>query len=205
MSQEQTVEGVDAEAAVIRSQLLNIGADIRRRVDPSALADRATASISERAKSLPNFLRKESSPIGLILLGGAVGAVVTGMVTKPRITHSASATAPAGLSANGTATSRPNVRKQLQAGLLSAVGLGLGYVAGHMVPSTSVEDAYLGQPKEILRQQLNGFIETNTQGMKKAALNIFGASRLSATALIALAIVGQALLSPQQKVKRDPA
>jgi len=207
MSQEQTAESVEAEAAKVRSQLLNVGADIRRRVDPSVLADKATATISERAKSVPDFLKKQSSPIGLILLGGAVGAVATGMFAKPNQSKRAVSDTPASttLEVSVAAVSKPPLRKQVQAGLLSAVGLGLGYVAGLMVPSTSVEESYLEQPKAILRQQLNSFVDANTQGMKQAALNLFGASRLSATALIGLAIIGQALLPPQQKAKRDPA
>ena len=84
MSQNQTAEAIEAEAARVRAQLVEVGADIRSHVDPVAVVDAAKASFTRRSKDAPAFLKKNASPIGLVLLGGACGATLIGLLSPSR-------------------------------------------------------------------------------------------------------------------------
>ena len=91
MSQNQTAESVEVEAARVRAELVATGADIRAHVDPAAVVDAAKASFNRRSKDAPAFLKRNASPIGLVLLGGAFGATAVGLFLPPRKARSACA------------------------------------------------------------------------------------------------------------------
>ena len=65
-------------------QLVEVGADIRAHADPTFILDAARASFSKRSREVPAYLRRNASPIGLVLLGGAVGATLIGLAARPR-------------------------------------------------------------------------------------------------------------------------
>src|ERR1700760_2434222 len=94
MSQHQTAESVEAEAARVRAQLIEVGGDIRAHVDPSVVVDAAKASFTRRSKDAPAFLKKNASPIGLVLLGGAFGATAVGLLLPSRKIRSSDAQRP---------------------------------------------------------------------------------------------------------------
>ena len=81
---KQTAESIEAEAALVRSQLVAVGADIRHHADPAVIVDAAKASFKRRAEEAPSFLKENATPIGMVLLGGAFGAVLTGLVSHSR-------------------------------------------------------------------------------------------------------------------------
>jgi hypothetical protein len=83
--------------------------------------------------------------------------------------------------------------------LLSSIGVGLGYIAGMFVPTSSIEERLLSQPKAVLVQRLNEFSKDHTQGMKMAAANIFGISRWSAATLVGLAMLAESLEKPRRQ------
>ena len=64
---------------------------------------------------------------------------------------------------------------------------------GCFVPTSTAEEHFLGQPKAILSQHLDDFLNDHTQGMKMAAANAFGLSRLSAVTLVGVAMLAEAL------------
>ena len=45
---------------------------------------RGEGVIKRRAEDVPGFLKKNANPIGLVMLGGAFGAVLTGMFSPSR-------------------------------------------------------------------------------------------------------------------------
>jgi hypothetical protein len=126
---KQTAESIEAEAALVRSQLVAVGADIRHDADPAVIVDAAKASFKRRAEDAPSFLKENATPIGMVMLGGAFGAVLTGLLSQSR--HSPSVAASKGMNNSSAVESvaRPSVRSQANAALLSSVGVGLGYVA----------------------------------------------------------------------------
>ena len=197
----QTAESIEAESAVLRAQLAAVGADIRHHADPAVIVDAAKASFKRRAEGAPSFLKKNATPIGMVMLGGAFGAVLTGLFSPSRRSSSASKVTNAAASAQPVA--RPSIRSNVDAALLSSAGIGLGYVAGMFVPISATEDRLLGQPKAVLGQHLDDFLKEHTQGMKLAVANLFGLSRLSATTLVGLALFAEALGSPPRRSKAD--
>jgi hypothetical protein len=92
---------------------------------------------------------------------------------------------------------------QVNAGVLSAVGVGLGYLVGMFVPPSATEDRLLGEPKAILSQRLDEFLQQHSDGMKKATANVLGLSRLSATTLVGLAMLADVLRAPRPVSKTD--
>jgi hypothetical protein len=200
MNQIQTADRIEAEAARVRAQLIEVGADIRSHVDPVALVDAAKASFARRSKDAPAFLKKNASPIGLVLLGGAFGATVIGLLSPSRKAH-LPATGAVDPPATEAAAS-PNAKAQLEAALLSTVSVGLGYVGGMFVPNTSAEERLLGEPKAALSAKLDEFLQQHSRGMKLAAANLFGVSRLSAATLVALAAAAEALGVSRRSVER---
>lgn len=192
MSQHQTAESVEAEAARVRLQLIEVGGDIRAHVDPSVVVDAAKASFARRSKDVPAFLKKNASPIGLVLLGGAASATLIGLLSPSRKTRSRT---PAAVDVAPLAGARttPTTKIQLETALLSAVGVGLGYVGGMFVPKTPAEERLLGEPKAVLSAKLDEFLQQHSHGMKLATANLFGVSRFSAAMLIAMAGAAEAL------------
>jgi hypothetical protein len=200
MSQNQTAESVEAEAARVRAQLVEVAADIRSHIDPTALVNAAKASLTRRSNDGPAFLKRNASPIGMMLLGGAFGATLIGLLSPSRKARSSGAV---DLAVAGAAAS-PTMKTQLEAALLSTVGIGLGYVGGMFVPNTPVEERLLGAPKAVLSAKLDEFLQQHSRGMKLAAANLFGASRFSAAMLIALAAAAEALGVPRRSAERKP-
>lgn len=191
----QTADQVEADAARVRRQLVTIGTDIRHQADPSVIIDTAKTSFKRRTEGVPTFLKENATPIGMVMLGGAMGAVLTGLFTRP---SKGAVAAPRPLT-NGSysraPSQQPTTQVKAKAALLSTLGLGLGYVAGMFVPKTPTEERVFAEPKAVLGEKLDDFLKANTRGMKMAAVNAFGASRISATALIGLAVVAE-LLGP---------
>ena len=199
---KQTAESIEAEAAAVRSQLVAVGADIRHHADPAVIVDAAKASFKRRTEGAPSFLKENATPIGMVLLGGACGAVLTGLFSPSR---RSSPVAPKIDNASSPVKSlaSPSVGSQANAALLSTVGVGLGYFAGMFVPTSSTEERFLGQPKAVLSQHLDEFLKEHTNGMKMAAANMFGLSRLSGSALVGLAMLAEALRNMQREPKQD--
>ena len=202
---KQTAEGVEAEAALVRAQLVQVGTDIRHQIDPAVIVDTAKTSFKRRVGDPPALVKKNATPIGLITLGGACGAVLTGLFSKSR--RSPAAQIPSTTAASvDRQTVRPSMGSQANAALLSGAGIGLGYLAGMFVPTSNVEERFLGQPKAILAQRLDDFLKEHTHGMKQATANLFGISRLSATTLIGVAMLAEVLgkvPSPAKRASRE--
>jgi hypothetical protein len=192
MSQNQTAESVEAEAARVRAELIATGADIRAHVDPTAVVDAARASFDRRSKDAPAFLKRNASPIGLVLFGGAFGATAVGLLLPPRKVRSHLAPG-VNVEPNTNRLGSPTKRTQFEAAILSAVGVGLGYVGGMFVPKTSTEERFLGEPKAVLNAKLDEFLQQHSRGIKLAAANLFGVSRFSAAMLVAMAAAAEAL------------
>jgi hypothetical protein len=189
---KQTAESIEAEAAVVRSQLVAVGADIRQHADPAAIVDTAKASFKKRAEDVPAFLTKNSSPISMVVLGCALGAAVTGLFSRSKRPAPVTSGVAESPSVPGGGL-QSTLRSQGNAALLSSVGVGLGYVAGMFVPTSSAEERYLGQPKAVLGQSLDDFLKAHSNDMKMAVANAFGLSRLSAVTLVGLAMLAEAL------------
>ena len=195
----QTAESIEAESALVRAQLVAVGADIRHHADPAVIVDAAKASFKRRTEGAPSFLKQNATPIGMVMLGGAFGAVLTGLFSpSPRSSSGSNVTSAASSVQN---VARPSMRSQIDAALLSTAGVGLGYVAGMFVPNSAAEERLLGQPKAVLSERLDDFLKEHTQGMKLAVANLFGLSRLSATMLVGLAMLTEALGSPRKYSK----
>jgi hypothetical protein len=192
MSHNQTAESVEAEAARVRAELIATGADIRAHVDPAAVVDAAKASFYRRSKDAPAFLKKNASPIGLVLLGGAFGATAVGLFLPPRKARSHLRPG-TNVERDTTRFGSPTKKAQFEAAILSAGGVGLGYVGGLFVPKTSAEERLLGEPKALLHAKLDEFLQQHSRGIKLAAANLFGISRFSAAMLVALAAAAEAL------------
>lgn len=198
---KQTAESIEAEAALVRSQLVAVGADIRHRADPTLIVDAVKASFERQAQVVPALLRQNAAPIGMILLGGTVGAFLTGLFSPSRRARPVMSKVEDDPRVEGV--SGPTLRSQANAALLSSVGVGLGYFAGLFIPTTSAEERFLGQPKAVLSERLDEFLQQHTRDMKAAAANAFGISRLSATTLIGLALLAEALGISRQPVNPD--
>jgi hypothetical protein len=202
MNQIQTADRIEAEAARVRAQLIEVGADIRSHVDPVALVDAAKASFTRRSKDAPAFLKKNASPIGLVLLGGACGATLIGLLSPRK----ANLPATGAVETPGTdAVASPTTKAHFEAALLSTVSVGLGYVGGMFVPETTAEKRLLGQPKAVLSAKLDEFLQQHSRGMKLAAANLFGVSRISAAMLVALAAAAEALGVSRRSMERTPS
>ena len=193
----QTADSIEAESALIRSQLMADGADIRHHADPRVILDKAKASFLRRTEDAPIFLKQNASPIGMVLLGGALGAAVTGLLSRSRLSAPKSTNVMAKAPRVESAV-KPTIRAHAKTALLSSFGVALGYVAGMFVPVSATEERWLGQPRAVLRQRLDDFLRDHTQGMKMAAANAFGLSRLSATTLVVLALLIEAVGKPPQ-------
>ena len=198
----QAAESIEAEAALVRAQLVAAGGDIRRHADPAVIVNAAKSSFKRRVQGAPSLLKANATPISMVLLGGALGAAVTGLFSRSR-------RSPSGMSpvtnvvSSGKSGVRSPLGSQANAALLSSVGVGLGYLAGMFVPASSTEERLLGQPKAVLAQHLDEFLQEHTRGMKMAAANLFGLSRLSATTLIGLAMIAEALGTSARRSKPD--
>ena len=199
----QTVESVEAESALIRSQLLSVGAEIRHRVDPTVLIDAASASFKRRASDVPSFLTKNATPIGMVILGGAMGSVVTGWLLRSPQKEFVARPQAEKVSA-GAITPSSRWSHSLTV-VVTAISIGLGYVAGMLIPNSPAEERLFGQYKAVLSELLDGFLREHARGMKLAAANLFGASHLSATALLGLAMLAEAFANPAQPAKPDSA
>jgi hypothetical protein len=198
---KQSAESITAEAALVRSQLVAVGADIRRHADPAAIVDAAKTSFKRRSAGAPSFLKENATPICMVVLGAAFGAVVTGLFSRR-----APSVAPAvtNVAEPAKSVARPSVGSQANAALLSSVGVGLGYVAGLFIPSSATEDRLLGGLKAVLVQHLDDFLKQHARGMKKVTANAFGLSRLSATTLVGLAMLADALGAPRRPATTNP-
>ncbi len=137
------------------------------------------------------------------MLGGAIGAGVTGLFARPRRATTSSSPKAAAASYSSGPTSQPPTQVKVKASLLSILGVGLGYAAGMFVPNTSTEERLFAEPKAVLSEKLDDFLQANTRGMKMAAVNAFGVSRLSAAALVGLAVLAE-LLGPPRRSKAGP-
>ena len=198
---KQTADSIEAEAARVRSQLMAVGADIRHHADPAVIVEAAKSSFKRQAEGVPTFLKKNADPIGMVVLGSALGAAATGLLAKSR-RPAAPAKRPVDTIYSG-ASSVPTAGAQAKAAMLSGLGVGLGYVAAMFVPVTTAEEQWLGQPKAILSAKMDDFLKEHTQGMKRAVADMFGVSRLSAAALVGLAMLSEALGRPPQRAKVD--
>lgn len=198
---KQTAESIEAEAALVRSQLVAVGADIRHHADPTVIVDAVKASFQRRTAVVPTLLKQNAAPVGMILLGGTIGALLTGLFSPSRRARSLTSKVEDAPRVDGVAN--PSLRSQANAALLSSVGVGLGYIAGMFIPTTSAEDRFLGQPKAVLSERLDDFLQQHTRDMKAAAANAFGISRLSATTLIGLALLAEALGISRQPANPD--
>ena len=167
MSQHQTPESVEAEAARVRSQLVELGADLRAHIDPTAIGNAAKASFARRSTDAPKFLRKNSTPIGLMLLGGAFGATFIGLMARPR--KASPSAEPAGSPRGRPKSAKSKAR--FEAALLSTLSVGLGYFGGLFIPNTPTEQKLLGEPKALLSARLDAFLNQHTRGMQMAAAN----------------------------------
>ena len=163
---------------------------------------RAKTSFKRRADGAPSFLKGNATPIGMVMLGGALGAAVTGLFSRSGRTPSEPSQVTNTVLSSKSGAS-PSVGSKAQAALLSSAGVGLGYLAGMFVPTSSAEERLLGQPKAALAQQLDEFLQEHTRGMKLAAANLFGLSRLSATTLIGLAMIAEALGTSTRRSKPE--
>lgn len=135
-----------------------------------------------------------------MLLGGAFGATLIGLLSPSRKARSPAAEVIDPLAAGAAAS--PNAKAQLEAALLSTVSVGLGYVGGMFVPNTSAEERLFGKPKAVLSAKLDEFLQQHARGMKLAAANLFGVSRLSAAMLIALAAAAEAFGISRRSAER---
>jgi hypothetical protein len=78
----QSAEIVETEAALVRSQLVAIGVDLRHQADPAAIIDAAKTSFKRRTDGAPSFLKQNAMPIGMVMLGGALGAAIMGLFSR---------------------------------------------------------------------------------------------------------------------------
>ena len=127
----------------------------------------------------------------MVMLGGALGAATTGLFSRRARSGVAPSVKYAAALTKGAVS--PALGSQVNAGLLSAVGVGLGYLVGMFIPPSATEDRLLGEPKVILSQRLDEFLQQHSDGMKKATANVLGLSRLSATTLVGLAMLADVL------------
>lgn len=187
----QTAEAIEAEAAQVRSQLIVVGGSIRHQTDPAVIVDAAKANIVRRAQGAPDFLKRQATPIGLVVLGGALGALAAGAFSKGRVAAPGTRISTQRPSVSVSTRQMPPVRTQIQTALLSAAGLGMGYLASLFVPVSDKEEALLADAKAIVRDQLNLIVNNKMQGMKGALSHAFGVSRLSGTLLLGLAMLAE--------------
>jgi hypothetical protein len=197
----QSAESVETEAALVRSQLVAIGAELRHQADPAVIVDAAKTSFKRRTDSAPSFLKQNATPIGMVMLGGALGAAVTGLFSR----RAPSGVAPSGKysAARTKGVESPSLGSKVNASVLSAVSVGLGYFAAMFIPSSATEDRLLGEPKAVLRQRLDEFLQQHSDGVKKATANALGLSRLSATTLVGLAMLADVLGANRRDSKTD--
>jgi hypothetical protein len=198
---KQTAESIEAEATAVRSQLVVVGADIRHHADPARIVDAAKSSFKRRAEDVPAFLKQNANPVGMLMLGGTLGLALTGFLSRSRRPPAAP-----GIADNPStikAAVRPTMKLKIDAALLSTVSVGLGYVAGMFVPTSAAEEQLLVQPKAILTEHLDEFMKEHARGMKMAAANILGISRLSAATLVGMAMVAEALQKSQRRAKSE--
>ena len=166
----------------------------------------ARASVTSRIGVVPARLSAQAFPVGLVLAGGALGAIATSYFSS-RVAPPASArerssklaakrfdVAEAPLPQSRPAA--PPQRVPAKAVALSILGVGFGYLGGLLLPETPTEDRMLAQPKAILRDNLDRFLQAHTNGMKQSAFALFGASRYSAATLIGLGLLAQAMAAP---------
>jgi hypothetical protein len=198
---KQTAESIEAEAALVRSQLMAVGADVRHHADPTVIVDAAKSSFKRRVEGVPTFLKDNANPLGMVMLGGIFGAVLTGLFSQSRTSQSSASNINDNISVE--AVERPSVRLQAKAASLSSLGVALGYVAGMFVPTSSTEERLLGPSKAVLSQHLDDFLKEHTRGMKIVAANAFGISRLSAATLVGLAMLAEALGNARGRSKPD--
>jgi hypothetical protein len=211
MSKEQSADAVEAEAARVRSQLAITGADIRRRASPAALMESAQTSLKRSLGSVSGKLSEQFYPVALVSIGGALGVIATSLFSnrKGKVTPLSSApaanaaTAPlparSPLRARGPVPARRSFHRQTKAGMLSIIGIGAGYLAGLLLPDSPTEQRLFARPKAVLRDRIDTLLQDHFKGMKLAAFNLFGASRLSAAALIGLSLLAQILSEPPSK------
>ncbi len=205
MSKVQSAEEVERQAAAVRAQLAALGADIRRRASPAALMDSARASVTSRIGVVPARLSAQAFPVGLVLAGGALGVLATSLFSKrgPPAASVAREPRDAAKGVEGAKLAVPQSvaaaapqRAPAKAVALSILGVGFGYLGGLLLPETPTEDRMLAQPKAILRDNLDRFLQSHTNGMKHSAFALFGASRYSAATLIGLGLLAQAMAAP---------
>jgi drug/metabolite transporter (DMT)-like permease len=199
---KQTAESIEAEAALVRSQLMAVGADIRQHADPTVIVEAAKSSFTRRVEYVPTFLKENANPLVMVMLGGTFGVVLTGLFSQSRRSQSIASNLNDNYS-SAEGVGHPSVQLQAKAALLSGLGVALGYVAGMFVPASSTEERLLGQPKAVLSQHLDDFLKEHARGMKIAAANVFGISRLSAATLVGLAMLAEALGNPRGRSKPD--
>ena len=77
MSNEPSADQIELVSADMRSELMSVGADIRRRASPKALMDTAQASLKLRVENVPARLSDNSVAVALVLAGGAIGVIGT--------------------------------------------------------------------------------------------------------------------------------
>jgi hypothetical protein len=192
---KQTAERIETESALVRTQLTAAGEALRKRVDPTVVFDAAKASFKRRAEGAPSFMRKNATPIGMLVLGGALGAASISYYPRPPRSASPSPKNKS-IAPSTDIVAKLALRSRAFAALLSALSIGLGYVGGMYVPVSTTEERLLGQPKAVLREHLDDFLTEHARGMKLVVANAFGLSRWSAVCLVAMALLVEAVGKP---------
>ena len=138
----------------------------------------------------------------MVMLGGALGVAVTGLFSRRAPSGVAPSNNYAAAPTKGVAAS-PSLGSKVNASVLSVVSVGLGYFAAMFIPSSATEDRLLGEPKAVLKQRLDEFLQQHSDGVKKATANALGLSRLSATTLVGLAMLADVLGASRRDLKTD--
>jgi hypothetical protein len=198
MAHDRTPEEIESEAKLVRLQLLASGACIWERARPARLVDSVKSVASRKMSDVGAQVAQSSNAASLVLLGGTIVYVLMMMARPPRRRDPVMPVIAADVEAALRASEKPSLSTELKAAALSALGIGLGYVAGSAVPRSKVEDEFFGPVREVVSRETSKFIDTHAEGMKQSAANLFGLSRIAAATLATLAVIAD-----QTKAKRS--
>jgi hypothetical protein len=198
MAHDRTPEEIESEAKLVRLQLLASGAVIWERARPARLVDAVKSVASRKMSDVGAQVAQSSNAVSLVLLGGTIVSVLMMMARPPRRRDPVMPVIAADVEAALRASEKPSLSTELKAAALSALGIGLGYVAGSAVPRSKVEDEFVGPVREVVSRETSKFIDTHAEGMKQSAANLFGLSRIAAATLATLAVIAD-----QTKAKRS--
>jgi hypothetical protein len=195
-----TADTIEAEAAILRSRVLAVGADIRTRADPTYIMAAARSTARRQLRNAPDFIKNNAASIGLVASGGAIGVVATRFFSRSRIgrVHRVAGD-PSRAAASAPREGAPSFSSQAKAIALSALAIGVGYVGGLLVPNTSTDRPIFGQPNAVLRGRLDELVKFNMRGMKLAALNMVGSSGLPSSMLVVFAMLSRFLFDPSPR------